>query len=86
VDPDYDSLDPELRTKKYLALISAGLGVISVFAALIPICGGITGLIGVIVGYLALNSEFRKSAIIGIILSSLGIIISFVYMVMVSFK
>jgi hypothetical protein len=86
LEPDYDSIDPEERTNKFLALISAALGVISIFAALLPICGAITGVIGVVIGYFGLKSASRKTAILGIILSSLGILISLFYMVLVSFN
>jgi hypothetical protein len=84
LEPDYASLDPEERTKKFLALISAGLGIFSIIGALIPICGGIIGLVGVVLGYLGMKSEHRKVAIAGIILSVLGMMTSLVYMILVS--
>ena len=39
VDPN--SLDPELRTAKFLALASAALGVMSLCLAIVPACGGV---------------------------------------------
>ena len=86
LEPDYTSLDPEERTKKFLALISAALGIFSIIAALIPICGGIIGLVGVVLGYLGLKSEHRKIAIAGIILSVLGMLTALIYMILVSLK
>ncbi|NJD60382.1 MAG: hypothetical protein C3F13_09655 [Anaerolineales bacterium] len=86
MEPDYDSMDPEERTNKYLAIISAALGLISILAALLPICGAITGVIGVVIGYFGMKSESRRTAILGIVLSTLGILTSLVYMVLVSLK
>jgi uncharacterized membrane protein YidH (DUF202 family) len=84
LEPDYDSLDPEERTNKFLALIAASLGVLSIIAGLIPICGSIIGLIGIGFGYFGMKSEHRKIAIVGIVLSLLGILISLTYMILVS--
>jgi hypothetical protein len=84
LEPDYTSLDPEERTNKFLALISAGFGVISIIAALIPICGSIIGLVGIGFGYFGMKSEYRKVAIAGIILSVLGMLTSLIYMILVS--
>jgi hypothetical protein len=42
--------------------------------------------IGVVIGYFGLKSASRKTAILGIILSTLGILISLFYMVLVSFN
>ncbi len=84
MEPDYDSIDPEERTNKFLGIISAALGVISIFAALLPICGAITGLIGVVIGYFGRRADNKRTANLGIILSTMGILISLVYMVLVS--
>jgi hypothetical protein len=84
LEPDYKSLDPEERTNKFLALISAALGVISIIAALIPICGSIIGLIGISFGYFGMKSEHRKTAILGIVLSMLGMLTSLIYMILAS--
>ena len=56
-EPDYNSLDPEERTNKYWALFSIALGVISLCAALVPICGGASSLLGLGLGMLGLRSE-----------------------------
>jgi hypothetical protein len=86
LDPDYDSLDPQERTNKYMAIISAALGFISLFAGLIPICGSLIGLVGIGAGYFGRKSEHRKMATIGIVLSSMGIITSLTYMILASLK
>ena len=86
MEPDYTSLDPEERTNKFLALFSVVLGVFSFCAGLIPIFGCIIGLIGIVLGYFGMRSEHRKIAIIGIIISSMGLLTSFVYMILRSFN
>jgi NADH:ubiquinone oxidoreductase subunit 4 (subunit M) len=86
LDPDYDSLDPEVRTKRYLAIISAAFGLISIFAALLPGCGGFIGLAGVILGFLAVKSEMRKVAILGIVLSAMGMLTALGYQVLLSLR
>ena len=84
MEPDYNSLDPQERTYKYMAIISAALGIISLFAGLIPICGSTIGLLGIGAGYYGMKSESRKTATVGIVLSSLGIITSLTYMILSS--
>ncbi len=86
MEPDYDSIDPEQRTNKLLALISVGLGIFSILGALIPICGGIIGLFGIVLGYFGMKSENRKIAIAGILFCILGMLTSLIYMVLVTLK
>jgi hypothetical protein len=86
LEPDYNSLDPEERTNKYLALISVALGILSIIAGLIPICGSITGLAGIGFGYFGMKSENRKIAIAGLFFSSLGILTSLTYMIIMSLR
>ncbi len=84
MEPDYTSLDPEERTNKFLAIFSVVLGVLSFCAGLIPICGTIIGLIGLGLGYFGMKSENRKIAILGILISSLGLMTSLIYMILAS--
>jgi hypothetical protein len=79
---DYTELDPEERTNKFMALFSIGLGIISLCAALIPMCGGASSLLGIGLGVFGLRSENRKVAIVGICVSILGLLISIIYAVM----
>lgn len=79
MEPDYGRLDPEERFRNYMALASVSLGVISLCAALIPICGVFISLVGIGLGILSRKSESRKMAIVGILLSILGIMISVTY-------
>jgi hypothetical protein len=76
---DPASLDPEERTNKFLALFSVALGVLSIPGALIPICGGIAGLLGLVSGYFGLRSENRRVAIVGLALSSIGLLTAIIY-------
>lgn len=84
VDPS--SLDPEERTNKLLAIGSAALGLMSLCMAIIPICGGTIALAGIGLGIFGMRSESRKTAIFGIAVCILGILISIVYAVAVAFQ
>lgn len=81
-EPDYNSLDPEERTNKYMALFSIALGIISLCAALVPICGGASSLLGIGLGMFGLRSESRTMAMIGISVSAIGLLISIIYSIM----
>jgi hypothetical protein len=84
IDPA--SLDPEERTNKLLALASAALGIISLCTAIIPICGGTIALAGIGLGLFGMRSENRKTALFGIGICVLGILIAIVYSIMVSLQ
>ncbi|HLO13834.1 MAG TPA: hypothetical protein VK206_03325 [Anaerolineales bacterium] len=77
VDPN--SLDPELRTARFFAIASPALGLISLCGAIIPICGGIASLLGIITGLASLKTEHSKSAIAGVAISVLGMLIAISY-------
>ncbi len=83
VDPN--SLDPELRTAKFLALASAALGLMSLCLAIIPACGGVASLIGIATGLFSLKTENTKTAVAGLILSLLGAVITIVYALFIYF-
>jgi hypothetical protein len=84
VDPS--SLDPEERTNKLLAIASAALGLMSLCMAIIPICGGTIAMAGIGLGIFGMRSESRKTAIFGIAVCILGILISIVYAVAVAYQ
>src|SRR6476646_11357795 len=67
VDPN--SLDPDLRTAKFLALASAALGLMSLCLAIIPICGGTASVAGIAAGLFSLKTENTRTALAGVILS-----------------
>ena len=86
MEPDYSRLYPEERFRHYMALASVSLGIISLCAGLIPICGIISSLAGIGLGILSRRSESRKLAVIGIALSVVGIMIAVTYEFLVFIK
>ena len=85
METDPASLDPQLRTARFFAIASPALGLISLCAAIIPICGGVAGLLGIILGLSSLKTEHSKSAIAGVALSLLGMLIAITYALFVYF-
>ncbi len=85
MDVDPASLDPQLRTARFFAIASPALGLISLCASIIPICGGVAGLLGVILGLSSLKTEHSKSAVAGIAISLLGMLIAITYALFVYF-
>ena len=79
METDPNSLDPELRTAKLSAIASAALGLLSLCLAIIPLCGGVSSIAGILLGLYSLKTEHSKTAIAGVILSSLGVLITLVY-------
>jgi len=79
METDPNSLDPELRTAKFTSVASAAFGVMSLCLAIIPACGGVTSLLGILLGYSSLRVEHSKTAVAGIALSGLGLLITIVY-------
>jgi hypothetical protein len=79
VDYDPNTLDPELRTAKLYALASAAIGVISLCAAIIPLCGGTASFLGIGFGLLSLRTENSGVAKAGVGISILGLLITIVY-------
>jgi len=77
VDPN--SLDPELRTARFSSLASAALGLISLCVAIIPVCGGVASILGILLGFSSLKTEHSKTAIAGIVISALGLLITITY-------
>jgi hypothetical protein len=85
METDPASLDPELRFARMFAIASAALGVISLCAAIVPICGAMSSILGVVLGLISLKTERNKTAIAGIAISSLGILITVVYVIVLAF-
>jgi hypothetical protein len=77
VDPN--SLDPELRTARFLSIASAAFGLMSLCLAIVPACGGIASVLGIICGAISQRTEHTKTALAGIIISVLGLVITLVY-------
>lgn len=83
METDPASLDPEPRQNKFFALMSVSLGLLSLCAAIVPGCGGILSLLGLVLGFVSRKSDSRKMAAAGIIISTLGLLISITYAVFV---
>jgi hypothetical protein len=81
MEPNYSSLDPEERINKFLAFMSALLGVLSLCGGLIPLLGIVLGLLGLAAGNFGRKSESRRLALAGIIISAFGLLLAFVYAV-----
>jgi len=79
MEPDYQGLDPQERYYRYMAIASVSLGIISLCAALVPICGVFTSFAGFALGIFGRRSESKKMAAIGIGLSILGFMIAVTY-------
>lgn len=84
-DVDPNNLDPELRTAKFLNLASASLGVMSLCLAIIPVCGGIASVLGIVFGLYSLKTEHNKTALAGVIISGFGLLVTVVYALFLSF-
>jgi hypothetical protein len=79
METDPTSLDPELRYAKFFAIASPALGLFSLCVAIIPVCGGITSVLGIILGLASLKTEHSRSAVAGVAISILGMLITITY-------
>lgn len=77
VDPN--SLDPELRNARWLALASAAFGLMSLCLAIVPVCGAFSSILGIVCGAVSQKTENTRTALAGIIISVLGLVITIVY-------
>jgi membrane-bound ClpP family serine protease len=68
---------PVEGNERIMAIVSLVLGVINLCAWFLPICGIPLGIIGVVLGVLGMKSPSQKTlAIIGIVLSAIGILLA----------
>ena len=79
METDPTSLDPELRYAKFFAIASPALGLLSLCLAIIPVCGGVFSVLGVILGFASLKIEHSRSAVAGVAISVLGMLITITY-------
>jgi hypothetical protein len=86
MDVDPSSLDPELQIAKYAALASAALGLIGLCGSVVPICGGLVSVLGIVLGWVSLRSERSTLAMVGIGISILSLLIALVYTVILTFN
>ena len=85
METDPNSLDPELRNARFFAIASPALGLLSLCIAIIPICGGIASVLGIILGAISWKTEQTRSAVVGVAMSSLGLLITITYAVFLTF-
>lgn len=86
METDPASLDPEERLNKFAALFSAGFGLLSLCAGLIPICGISLALLAIAAGIYGRRSENRATATVGIALGLLGLLIAAVYLILLGLR
>lgn len=79
METDPASLDPELRNARWFAIASPALGLISLCVAIIPLCGGVASVLGILLGLASLKTEHSRSAMVGVALSVLGMLITITY-------
>ena len=85
METDPSSLDPELRTARFFAIASPALGLFSLCTAIIPVCGGVMSVLGILLGYIGLRTERSRGAIVGVSLSILGLLITITYTVFLTY-
>jgi len=68
------------ETRNRLALASLIVGLSCLLCILVPACGVVTALAGIILGILGIRSERRILAIIGIVASTVGLVGSVAHM------
>jgi len=63
--------------ERIMAIVSLVIGVINLCAWFLPICGIPLGIIGIVLGYLGMKDPSQKNlAIIGMVLSGIGILLA----------
>jgi hypothetical protein len=83
METDPASLDPEERQNKFFALMSVALGLLSLCAAIVPYCGGGMSLLGIVLGLIGRKSENYRMAVVGVGISTLGLLIAITYAIFV---
>jgi len=71
-----------LGSPENLSIAGLVLGVISLCAWLVPICGGILGLGGIVLGYLSLKSSRRTLSIVAMVLGGIGLVLALGYFIL----
>jgi hypothetical protein len=78
--------DPQERLYRFYALASVALGIFSLCAAVIPALGCVIGLFGILAGIGGRNSDRVRMAMVGISLSTIGIMTAILYSFFVYFS
>ena len=85
METDPASLDPELRNARFFAIAAPALELFSLCVAIIPVCGGILSVLGIILGFASLRTEHSRSAVAGVAISMLGLLITITYTIFLLF-
>ncbi len=65
--------------KKGLAIASLVLGILSLCSSILWFCGGPISIVGLVLGFLGLKSSLRGLAIVGLVLSAIGLLLVIVF-------
>ncbi|MCL4261759.1 MAG: hypothetical protein KJ069_01020 [Anaerolineae bacterium] len=64
------------KNEEYMAIGALVLGIINLCAWFVPLCGFPLAIVGIVLGYMGRNSAQRTLAIIGIVLSSIALVLT----------
>lgn len=64
----------ERKDQSNLAIASMVLGIVSLVAWLLPICGGPVAIVGLILGIIAWNSAQHNKAVAGVVMCAISIV------------
>ncbi len=78
--------DPQERLHRFYALASAALGIFSLCAAVIPALGCVIGALGIFTGIWGRRSDRKRTAVVGISLSVIGLLTAILYSFLVYFS
>lgn len=64
----------ERKDQSNLAVASMVLGIVSLIAWLLPICGGPVAIVGLVLGVIAWNSAQHNKAVAGVVMSAISLV------------
>ena len=64
----------ERKDQSNLAVASMVIGIVSLGAWILPICGGPVAIAGLVLGIMAWNSAQHNKAVAGVVMSAIGIV------------
>ena len=71
---------------RFYALAAAAIGILSLCTAIIPALGCVMGTLGIFLGLAGRHSERRQMAVLGIALSTIGLMTAIIYSLLVYFS
>jgi hypothetical protein len=78
--------DPQERLYRFYALASAALGIFSLCTAVLPALGCVIAVLGILTGLWGRKSDRTRMAMIGISLSTIGMMTAILYSFFVYFS